>query len=198
MDSNLFDYFGVSPKLTPHLHINNTLSPIHFDVVSDRRLFSSPLLSSQSQYNLYGLIQQETRRGRRKSWSGQPTRLHHITSKSNPSLNTSSSFRWGDKETKLLKQLLSNFLYFRSFKEKEDVDRSTGDAARSVWPITQTETIFLPHFKIYERPLEKEFDVLNLIDAGAFGKVYFVRDKITTENYALKVLSKANVSQWTY
>lgn len=96
---------------------------------------------------------------------------------------------------KILKQLLSNFLCFRSFKEKEDADRSTGDAARSVWPITQTETIFLPHFKIYERPLEKEFDVLNLIDAGAFGKVYFVRDKITTENYALKVLSKANVSQ---
>lgn len=52
----------------------------------------------------------------------------------------------------------------------------------------------MPHFKIFERPLEKEFDVLNLIDAGAFGKVYYVRDKATSENYALKKLSKANVS----
>lgn len=63
-----------------------------------------------------------------------------------------------------------------------------------MWPITQTETIFLPHFKIYERPLEKEFSVLNLIDAGAFGKVYLVKDNITNDNYALKVLSKAKVS----
>lgn len=90
------------------------------------------------------------------------------------------------------------FLPCRSFNStyhhKEDSDRTTGDIARSIWPITQTETIFLPHFKIYERPLEKEFRVLNLIDAGGFGKVYFVQDKITDDYYALKVLSKAKVS----
>lgn len=52
----------------------------------------------------------------------------------------------------------------------------------------------MPHFKIYERPLEKEFLVLNLIDAGGFGEVFLVQDKITNDNYALKVLSKAKVS----
>lgn len=67
--------------------------------------------------------------------------------------------------------------------------------ARSVWPITQTETIFLPCFKIYERPLQKEFRIQRLIDSGAFGKVYQVEDKITSVKFALKILSKANVSK---
>lgn len=37
---------------------------------------------------------------------------------------------------------------------------------------------------------------MNLIDAGGFGKVYFVQDKITEDNYALKVLSKSKVSSY--
>lgn len=35
---------------------------------------------------------------------------------------------------------------------------------------------------------------MNLIDAGGFGEVFLVQDKITNDNYALKVLSKAKVS----
>ena len=83
---------------------------------------------------------------------------------------------------------------FSTYQQNEEGEGVSSYNARSIWPITQTETIFLPHFKIYERPLEKEFHVLRLIDAGGFGSVHYVQDKVTSTYYALKVLSKAKVS----
>lgn len=163
------NYYGRGQKQNP---LNDDHYIVTGEVFAEK--CEGKLGKTKDQYNLHGLVQQNNRR---KSWSGQPVRLHHISSsKSNPSLNSSTSYR-----------------SFSTYQQKEEGEGVSSYNARSIWPITQTETIFLPHFKIYERPLEKEFHVLRLIDAGGFGSVHYVQDKVTSTYYALKVLSKAKL-----
>lgn len=68
------------------------------------------------------------------------------------------------------------------------------DASKTVWPVKQLESSFLPDFSLRATFSEHNYNILEEIASGAFGKVYKVQQKDTQEIYALKVLSKSKVS----
>lgn len=65
--------------------------------------------------------------------------------------------------------------------------------SKTVWPVAQTEALFLPEFPVgIEEKLKLIF--LGEISRGAFGQVFHVRCATTNKEYAMKVLSKSQVS----
>lgn len=82
------------------------------------------------------------------------------------------------------------------------VDQRTSNAAvsKTYWPLPQLERAFLPHFPLADRRLRVRYRTEALLERGAFGVVYRVRDALGADassssrsEYALKVLSKAQV-----
>lgn len=67
------------------------------------------------------------------------------------------------------------------------------EASKTAWPVPRVESIFLPEFSIITDKISQDFNVLNTIANGAFGKVYKVEKVSTGKVYALKVLSKSQV-----
>ncbi|XP_021929735.1 serine/threonine-protein kinase S6KL-like isoform X2 [Zootermopsis nevadensis] len=67
------------------------------------------------------------------------------------------------------------------------------EAAKTAWPVSYVEAVFLPEFKIKGDITERDFQVISTISRGAFGKVYKVVKKDTNEIYALKILSKSQI-----
>ncbi|XP_047468845.1 uncharacterized protein LOC125025032 isoform X2 [Penaeus chinensis] len=64
--------------------------------------------------------------------------------------------------------------------------------SKTVWPVAQTEALFLPEFPVgIEEKLKLIF--LGEISRGAFGQVFHVRCATTNKEYAMKVLSKSQV-----
>lgn len=67
------------------------------------------------------------------------------------------------------------------------------EASKTAWPVAHKESIFLPEFPITTDLLDKDFQIEDTIAKGAFGKVYKVTKLSDNKEYALKVLSKAQV-----
>ncbi|XP_050732941.1 serine/threonine-protein kinase 33-like isoform X2 [Eriocheir sinensis] len=64
--------------------------------------------------------------------------------------------------------------------------------SKTVWPVAQTEALFLPEFPVgIEEKLKLIF--LGEIRRGAFGQVFHVKCSISNKEYAMKVLSKSQV-----
>ncbi|XP_063844454.1 uncharacterized protein LOC135091048 isoform X2 [Scylla paramamosain] len=64
--------------------------------------------------------------------------------------------------------------------------------SKTVWPVAQTEALFLPEFPVgIEEKLKLIF--LGEISRGAFGQVFHVKCSISNKEYAMKVLSKSQV-----
>lgn len=67
------------------------------------------------------------------------------------------------------------------------------EASKTAWPVAYKESIFLPEFPISSDLLQKDFEIKETIAKGAFGQVYKVNKVTEDKDYALKVLSKAQV-----
>lgn len=67
------------------------------------------------------------------------------------------------------------------------------ETVKTYWPVSHTESIFLPEFKIKPQVTENDFVMQELISKGAFGKVYKVQKKDTGNVYAMKVLQKSQI-----
>lgn len=65
--------------------------------------------------------------------------------------------------------------------------------AKTPWPVTLAEALFLPEFPIRSKLLESNFQKVQQLSGSKFGSVYLVRDAATDKCYAMKVLSKAQV-----
>lgn len=63
-------------------------------------------------------------------------------------------------------------------------------ASKTYWPVPYIESTFLPHFG--KSNLCDNYTIDILLETGAFGTVYRVKDK-TGNCYALKVLNKSQV-----
>ncbi|MCL4130869.1 UNVERIFIED_CONTAM: hypothetical protein GTU68_061589, partial [Idotea baltica] len=63
---------------------------------------------------------------------------------------------------------------------------------KTVWPVAQTEALFLPEFPVGTEEKLKLI-LLGEINRGAFGQVFHVRCSTTHREYAMKVLSKSQV-----
>ncbi|XP_045601324.1 uncharacterized protein [Procambarus clarkii] len=64
--------------------------------------------------------------------------------------------------------------------------------SKTVWPVAQTEALFLPEFPVgIEEKLKLIF--LGEVSRGAFGQVFHVKCATTNKEYAMKVLSKSQV-----
>ncbi|XP_063536589.1 serine/threonine-protein kinase S6KL [Cydia strobilella] len=67
------------------------------------------------------------------------------------------------------------------------------EASKTAWPVAHKESIFLPEFPISSDLLQKDFEIKETIAKGAFGHVYKVNKVTEDKDFALKVLSKAQV-----
>ncbi|KAJ3623799.1 hypothetical protein MTP99_017462 [Tenebrio molitor] len=65
------------------------------------------------------------------------------------------------------------------------------ESSKTAWPVSQTESFFLPEFPLLTGDKEKKYKNLGEINKGAFGKVYRVEEEGRV--YALKVLSKSKI-----
>ncbi|XP_076182896.1 ribosomal protein S6 kinase like isoform X3 [Ptiloglossa arizonensis] len=65
--------------------------------------------------------------------------------------------------------------------------------SKTSWPISRSQTMFLPEFQIRQVPLQAAYTLLNVIAKGAYGKVYRIQKQDTGQFFALKVISKAKV-----
>ncbi|XP_018352310.1 PREDICTED: serine/threonine-protein kinase S6KL-like [Trachymyrmex septentrionalis] len=66
-------------------------------------------------------------------------------------------------------------------------------SSKTVWPISRSQSIFLPEFPVKEIPLKTGYVFLDVIAKGAYGKVYKVQKQETSQVFALKVISKAMI-----
>lgn len=65
---------------------------------------------------------------------------------------------------------------------------------KTLWPIACREFLFLPEFKVHNEELEQNYEIIEYIAKGSFGKVYKVRHNQTSQIFALKVLEKSKVN----
>ncbi|XP_054007005.1 serine/threonine-protein kinase S6KL isoform X1 [Hylaeus anthracinus] len=65
--------------------------------------------------------------------------------------------------------------------------------SKTSWPVSRSQTMFLPEFQIRQVPLKAAYTILNVIAKGAYGKVYRIQKQDTGQVFALKVISKAKV-----
>lgn len=72
------------------------------------------------------------------------------------------------------------------------------EASKTAWPVAHKESIFLPEFPITTDLVQKDFQIQETIAKGAFGQVYKVKKVSENKEYALKVLSKAQVKVTSY
>ncbi|KAL1478252.1 hypothetical protein MTO96_016436 [Rhipicephalus appendiculatus] len=70
---------------------------------------------------------------------------------------------------------------------------SADPLAKTPWPVTLAEALFLPEFPVRSKLHEANFQKLKQLSGSKFGSVYLVREAATGKCYAMKVLSKAQV-----
>ena len=94
----------------------------------------------------------------------------------------------------------SSFLYCFIFFYRWN-DSTLSDpflASKTAWPVPHIESLFLPEFKINSLIQSEQFKVIDTISQGAFGKVYKVQRIDNGELFALKVLSKSQVNNFSF
>lgn len=69
-------------------------------------------------------------------------------------------------------------------------------AVKTLWPVACREFLFLPEFKVQHADIEEQFEIVNFVAKGSFGKVYKVRKLSEPKQvFALKVLEKSKVNR---
>lgn len=71
--------------------------------------------------------------------------------------------------------------------------QDTHGSSKTVWPVSRSQSMFLPEFPIKEVPLKTGYVFLDIIARGAYGKVYKVQKQDNGQVFALKVISKAMI-----
>lgn len=66
-------------------------------------------------------------------------------------------------------------------------------SCKTAWPVSQLESLFLPHFPLEDRHQDSKYKKLPDISKGAFGVICPILDLEANELFALKVLSKSKV-----
>ncbi|KAL0099901.1 hypothetical protein PUN28_019972 [Cardiocondyla obscurior] len=66
-------------------------------------------------------------------------------------------------------------------------------SSKTLWPVSRSQSIFLPEFPVKEVPLKTGYVFLDVIAKGAYGQVYKVQKQETSQVFALKVISKAMI-----
>ncbi|XP_071566693.1 LOW QUALITY PROTEIN: serine/threonine-protein kinase S6KL [Temnothorax nylanderi] len=66
-------------------------------------------------------------------------------------------------------------------------------SSKTVWPVSRSQSIFLPEFPVKEVALKTGYVFLDIIAKGAYGQVYKVQKQETGQVFALKVISKAMI-----
>ena len=84
-----------------------------------------------------------------------------------------------------------NIFYILNFRWNETTLADPLNLSKTCWPVSHIESIFLPQFKIANS--ESKYTIVDFIARGAFGKVFKVVEKESGTEYALKILSKAQV-----
>ncbi|XP_028148616.2 serine/threonine-protein kinase S6KL isoform X1 [Diabrotica virgifera virgifera] len=67
------------------------------------------------------------------------------------------------------------------------------ESSKTAWPVSQSESCFLPEFPVSISYNEKRFEVIEEVNKGSFGKVYKAQDSESGRIFALKVLSKSKI-----
>ncbi|XP_034182384.1 ribosomal protein S6 kinase like [Osmia lignaria lignaria] len=65
--------------------------------------------------------------------------------------------------------------------------------SKTLWPVSRSQTMFLPEFPIRQVNLQVAFTFISVIARGAYGKVYKIQKNDSGQYFALKVISKAKV-----
>ncbi|XP_076270437.1 ribosomal protein S6 kinase like isoform X2 [Rhynchophorus ferrugineus] len=78
-------------------------------------------------------------------------------------------------------------------RSKESTRTLSSELSRTAWPVSQTESYFLPEFPVAHTQQDNKFESIAEISRGAFGKVYKVNHLGKNETFALKVLSKHKI-----
>lgn len=87
--------------------------------------------------------------------------------------------------------LTKAFIFLILFsRRKESTAADARLLARTCWPVSNAESLFLPHFPVDCNAVHR-FHFVGHVANGAFGKVHRVRR--ASEDFALKVLSKSEV-----
>lgn len=97
-------------------------------------------------------------------------------------------------EVKILGEffIIWNVCFFRSTSKLSSVELSS--QTKTHWPNPTIVKIFLPQFKLVSREhLGKKYRLNGVVARGAFGQVYKAIDVDEQREYAIKVLSKAQV-----
>ncbi|XP_071447055.1 serine/threonine-protein kinase S6KL isoform X2 [Hetaerina americana] len=89
---------------------------------------------------------------------------------------------------------IPELLGFNAFRRRSNKYNKSEDfgSSKTPWPVSFIESIFFPEFKKKCHVTALEFQVVETISKGAFGKVSKVIDSEGKE-YALKILSKAQI-----
>lgn len=66
-------------------------------------------------------------------------------------------------------------------------------SCKTAWPVSQLESLFLPHFPLEDRHQDSKYKKLPDISKGAFGVICPILDLEANELFALKVLSKSKI-----
>lgn len=83
-------------------------------------------------------------------------------------------------------------MHFRSTPKLTPAELSA--QSKSSWPVPSVIQIFQPQFKLVSQAsVEKDYRIISVIARGAFGKVYKAESVAEEREYAIKILSKAQV-----
>lgn len=153
---------------------------------------SSLLAAGQTPERKYYLTQTL---GRSVSFEGFATRLNGSFRKVYRSLScTSLHSSWPQERESFDQTSRRPWSRVSRRRRKETTLADDRLLARTCWPVSHAESLFLPHFPV-DCHAEHHFRVVGHIANGAFGKVHRVRSASegASQDFALKVLSKSEI-----
>lgn len=65
--------------------------------------------------------------------------------------------------------------------------------AKTAWPVSHAEALFLPEFKIRNNVTKNDFKVIKSLKSGAYGQVFHVQRIDTREEFAMKIILKSKI-----
>lgn len=65
--------------------------------------------------------------------------------------------------------------------------------AKTAWPVSHAEALFLPDFKIRSHVTENDFKIISGLKNGAYGQVFHVQRRSTNEEFAMKIILKSKI-----
>ncbi|KAF5280795.1 hypothetical protein FQA39_LY17976 [Lamprigera yunnana] len=80
-----------------------------------------------------------------------------------------------------------------NFHQRWKTSKAEYERRKTAWPISQLKLMFLPNFALRSTFVKQNFNILEEVGSGSFGKVYKARELQSYKIYALKILSKKRI-----